>query len=529
MSNRLRPAIGFLALVPAVLAGPVGWAQPLVRVGFEFQVNVHTVNSQEEPAIAPDGAGGFVVVWTDNSQDGFGGGIFGRRFDSDAAPQSGEFQINVLTQPIDDFAHVAADGEGDFVVVWSRDGGDGDDWGVFGRRFDTAGTAQGGEFQVNSFTPGFQGSPSVASAADGDFLVAWTSAGQDGYLGGVFARRFASSGAPQGAEFRINVFTTSYEHSPSVGVQSDGDFIVVWHSYDEIADDSDIFVTRLDSNGAMQGAAFQVNGAPSFNQYSAALAMAGDDDFSVAWTSNSQDGQFGGVFARRFDSGGNAQGLEFRVNSYTPGSQEDPAIASDADGDVLVVWRGAVGHDGSTTGVFGRSFASSGTPQGADFQVNTYTQSYQFEQDIAADAAGGFLVVWRSEHDGSPGGIFAQRFGSTLATLDVDGDGQLGALTDGLLVLRFLFDFTGTTLTTGAVGPMCARCNAAAIEPYIEGLGSTLDIDDNGNLGPLTDGLLILRFLFGFTGTTLTNGAVAGNCVTRCDAATILPYLQTLD
>jgi hypothetical protein len=35
--------------------------------------------------------------------------------------------------------------------------------------------------------------------------------------------------------------------------------------------------------------------------------------------------------------------------------------------------------------------------------------------------------------------------------------------------------------------------------------------------------------MFGFTGTTLTNGAVAGNCVTRCDAATILAYLQTLD
>jgi hypothetical protein len=35
--------------------------------------------------------------------------------------------------------------------------------------------------------------------------------------------------------------------------------------------------------------------------------------------------------------------------------------------------------------------------------------------------------------------------------------------------------------------------------------------------------------MFGFTGTTLTSNAVAPNCVTRCDASTILPYLQTLD
>ena len=54
-----------------------------------------------------------------------------------------------------------------------------------------------------------------------------------------------------------------------------------------------------------------------------------------------------------------------------------------------------------------------------------------------------------------------------------------------------------------------------------------LDIDDNGALEPLTDGLLVLRYLFGFTGTTLTNGAVDDDCE-RCDAATIEPYLSGL-
>ena len=43
-------------------------------------------------------------------------------------------------------------------------------------------------------------------------------------------------------------------------------------------------------------------------------------------------------------------------------------------------------------------------------------------------------------------------------------------LTDGLLALRFLFGFTGSTLTTGAVGQGCTRCDAAMIEPYLTAL-----------------------------------------------------------
>ncbi len=137
-----------------------------------------------------------------------------------------------------------------------------------------------------------------------------------------------------------------------------------------------------------------------------------------------------------------------------------------------------------------------------------------------------FVVAWRSfGQDGNADGVFAQRF--LLAALDVDGDGAITPLTDGLLILRFLFGFTGTTLTGGAVDPDCTRCDATDIVTYLTGLGLVLDIDDDGELVPLTDGLLVLRFLFGFSGTTLTAGAVDGDCM-RCDAAAIVPYLQSL-
>ena len=47
----------------------------------------------------------------------------------------------------------------------------------------------------------------------------------------------------------------------------------------------------------------------------------------------------------------------------------------------------------------------------------------------------------------------------------------------------------------------------------------------NAALTPLSDGLLILRFLFGFTGTTLTSGAIGANA-TRTDPAAIAAFMS---
>jgi hypothetical protein len=112
--------------------------------------------------------------------------------------------------------------------------------------------------------------------------------------------------------------------------------------------------------------------------------------------------------------------------------------------------------------------------------------------------------------------------------LDADGDGSLEPLTDGVLVLRYLFGFTGPALVNGALGAGCSRCDGPAVQAYLSGLGLVLDIDGNGSLGPLTDGLLVLRYLFDFTGPTLVTGAIGDGC-SRCDAPTIETYLQSID
>jgi hypothetical protein len=110
--------------------------------------------------------------------------------------------------------------------------------------------------------------------------------------------------------------------------------------------------------------------------------------------------------------------------------------------------------------------------------------------------------------------------------LDIDDNGQADALTDGIVVLRYLFGFTGAALTSDAVDPAGARIDPADIADYLDAYrGTMLDVDDNGQADALTDGIVTLRYLFGFTGSALTEDVVdpLGN---RTDPEEILAFLD---
>ena len=111
--------------------------------------------------------------------------------------------------------------------------------------------------------------------------------------------------------------------------------------------------------------------------------------------------------------------------------------------------------------------------------------------------------------------------------VDIDGNEQFDALTDGLLILRSMFGLTGTSLISGAVANDAVYTDAEDIQARITGLGNRLDIDNNGTVDALTDGLIILRYLFGLTGDTLTNGVVAPDAGT-VSATDIESHLESL-
>ena len=116
---------------------------------------------------------------------------------------------------------------------------------------------------------------------------------------------------------------------------------------------------------------------------------------------------------------------------------------------------------------------------------------------------------------------------STLSHIDIDGNEDFDALTDGLLILRNLFGLSGDSAIAGAVAGDAVYKTPEEIESRIAALGVRIDIDDNGELDALTDGLIILRYLFGLTGDTLTANVVADNAQ-RSSASAIESYMSQL-
>ncbi|HEX2464557.1 MAG TPA: hypothetical protein VHR17_08015, partial [Thermoanaerobaculia bacterium] len=494
-----------------LLAGAVGLhgaeTRAAITVGTEFQVNSFTTGRQYFAGVAAAPNGAFVVVWTSAGQDGDYTGVFGQRYDSLGVKSGGEFQINTFTPKNEMYAQVGVEPDGDFVVVWNRRLAI-SEADVFGQRYSSAGVKLGSEFQVNTFTPNAQYYPAVAVDGNGAFVVVWTSYSQDGGGSdpGVFGQRFSSSGAKVGLEFEVNTYTPGAQKTVAIGMESNGDFVVSWDSPNDADSSFGVRAQRWSSAGAKLGLEFAVNAYTTDGQYGSALGLDADGDFVVVWTSFGQDAPGGaGVFGQRYDSAGAKVGGEFQVNTVAAGAQYIPrfnsaprGVAIDTNGDFVVVWTG-------TTGILGQRFASTGAKLGSEFQISVYPGAIHNRAATAMEANGDFIVAWNSDpHDGSEYGVFARRF-AFVRELDIDDNTQVDPLTDGLLVLRRLFGFSGPSLVTGAVGNGCLRCDSASIASYIDSILAILDIDSSGELEPLSDGLLILRRLFGFSGATLIN------------------------
>ena len=176
----------------------------------------------------------------------------------------------------------------------------------------------------------------------------------------------------------------------------------------------------------------------------------------------------------------------------------------------------------------GTSFLGSATYTAAQAQT---TASVIFNASIS-----GNIVATATDADGntsefSPevgvggGGGGASATGTDY-NVDVDGNGTIQPLTDGVTIIRYLAGFTGDALTQGTVDADGTRSSAAEIESHLQTLSFSLDADGDGHVQPLSDGIVLLRYMAGFRGDVLTADAV--NTPTVDDTEAITARLDSL-
>jgi len=404
--------LGFVAFSTGISSAQVSLS------GSETKANGTTSNRQLRPAVAQDSSGKFVIAWESEGTDGDGFGIYARRFTSAGASSGAQFIVNTTTAGEQRFPAIASNDSGAFVVVWMDEtqDGSGNGWGVYAQRFDNTGAAQGSEFVVSSNVTEHQKQPAVAMDAAGNFVVVWQRVTLDGSSFRIRGRRFDSSGNPLASLFNLSGSSSSYRGNPVIAMENDGAFAVAWQAFGTDNSGMAIRARAYDASHSALASNFAVNTDTTGNQQEPAIGIDSTGAFVVAWSSYAQDGDAEGVFAQRYNNDGTVNGSEFHVSTTTAGAQENPWVAMTLSGSFSVVWS-SYGQDGSFTGTYLQAFDNTGDTVGTETIINTRTTDFQdFPAAAQYSSSQQLVVAWNdglrnsnSTNDGDDYGIYFQR------------------------------------------------------------------------------------------------------------------------
>lgn len=433
----------FAIFCSLLLAGPgIALAQGLIPQGGEFAIAGSRRGDQVHPAAALNSNGGY-LVWQDNAVTPQGARIQAERLDSSFRPAGSPFTVSAAWRSRatgdQENPQVSLLQDGGAAIVWQggrQRGKRSFEW-IYARFFDATGRARRRDIVVSQSRRTPQSDPCVATLANGNVVVAWSSDGQDGNLQGIFARMFAANGRPQGREFQVNLFTAHNQRTPAVAALPNGGFVVAWISeLQRSASTVNVYARRFDGSGNPNGGEFSVDENTVGACANPTVAASSQGGFAVAWSQNEtpiltsanativiSTNQAPGayatnswdVFGRVFDANALPVTAAFRLNAYTYGDQFGPRLAASGNS-YMAVWNSlgqpdSQGHVDPWGGVFAQSISSDGSLGSTnDVHVNTGTASRQIQPTVASDGAGRFLAIWTSFVLPGNFDLFSQQF-----------------------------------------------------------------------------------------------------------------------
>jgi hypothetical protein len=216
--------------------------------------------------------------------------------------------------------------DGTLLVAWSAPSAAADvtdnNTDIYTRRLNADGSPAGAE----RLTRGASFMPDIAALKGGGYVMTWTLWEKDSPAGGQYsgsyyamAQAFRADGSPIGSASRVDPATDlpirecvpppSYgscgpfplQYLSVVAGLEDGGFVIAWQTPDR---PGGVYARRFDAQGAPVGAVTRATSTTAFQKNTPAVTSLGNGGFVVGWRSEGEDGDMGGIYARRWGATG---------------------------------------------------------------------------------------------------------------------------------------------------------------------------------------------------------------------------------
>lgn len=276
------------------------------------------------------------------------------------------------------------------------------------------------EFFINDETNDVIASrPDVGVDAQGNFVVVWEQINFNTFANdGLLVRRFDNTGDPEGDAIVVDPVSSFAD--PAIAVAADGRFVVVWEDF---SINNDISAQIYEADGDLDVSTFAVEDDNSFFNRDPDVAInASTGNFVVTWVQDDDDGDRN-LVAQLFTNDGDTNGDVIIVETIDDNDVDDgqflanPAVAMDNSGDFVIVWEQDTQEDDDNgTDIFAKRYSASGAVLDSTFLVNTQQEGSQIDPDVAVDSSGDFTIAWDSPFVSRIGtdideGIYARQYG----------------------------------------------------------------------------------------------------------------------
>jgi len=370
--------------------------------------NVQLTGGHFDPKIAAAPNGDFVTVWEDDNDGNGAGQIYARGFDKDGNARFSQIAVNSVATGQQRHPDVAIDDSGRFVIAWEDDQDNNGSYQIHARGFNANGTQRFAELTVNSVAGGQQTRPSVAADATGNFVVAWEDDQDGNGFYQIRARGFTAAGAQRIAEFVVNSVADGQQFNPAIAMDASGDFVVAWEDDQEDDGNFQIFHRGFTATGGNRFSQARVNTTTTGQHTKPSIAMDTNGNFTVVWEDDQDDNGYYQIYGRGFTLAGAQRIALFTVNSVSDGQQYEPSVAMRGDGGFAVAWEDDQDDNGAFQ-ILGRIFNASGTQRRADFTLNSDASGQQRLPAAAIDEQGFFTTAWQDDMDGDGNSLILVR------------------------------------------------------------------------------------------------------------------------